>query len=143
MLTFKWNAVLKNGHIIPQFDRGGAENSFAVVQVQDKAKQLKRFELICNKDGLAHLAVDLETGEFEIRGARFHPYNSLSLEKVDYRIVYFRRKRGYLGTNLQQIGAPHIHRLAIGWQCKLNGLNYQEIMFYDPATGGIEIRAKR
>jgi hypothetical protein len=143
MLTFKWNAVLKNGKTIPQFNGDGTENSFRLVQEQDSIRELKRLEIVCEEDGNAHLAVDLETGELEVRGKSWHPYNSLSICDVRYRVIFFRRKRGHLGTTMQQIGKPWIYRYGIGWQCTHNGKNYQRIMFYDPETAGIEIRAKR
>jgi hypothetical protein len=146
MLTFYWQAYFKNDESrLKQFSPSGLESSFSLVQKGDKLKNLKRFELICVEDKLAHLAVDLETGNFEIRGAIFHPYIALNRhnEHLHYRIIFYRRMQRHLGANMQSIGDAFIHRYLIGWQCTYLGLNYQRIIFYDPTSGGIEIQAKR
>lgn len=143
MLHFYWNAVLKDNKNIPQFDSEGKENSFGLVQEQEFLQTLEVLEIMCAEDGKPHLAVSLTNGNFFIRGAVFHPYNALTNEDVKYRIIFYRRKRGHLGSNLQQIGKPYLYRILLGWQCTFNGLNYQRIIFYDPSTGGIEIKAKR
>lgn len=140
MLHFYWNAVLVNGQDIPQFDSEGKENSFSLIQEQDRNKQLRGFGLICKQDGLVHLAVDLKTGNFEIRGASFHPYNVLTTheKELHYRVIFYRRMRRYSDQDIQ-----FIKYFLIGWQCTYGGLNYQRIIFYNPITGGIEIKAKR
>lgn len=143
MLHFYWNAVLKDNKNIIQFDSEGKENSFGLVQEQEKLNNLEVLELICAEDGKPHLAVGLTTGNFFIRGAVFHPYNALTREDVKYRVIFYRRMRRELGANMQPIGEPYIHRYLIGWQCTWNGLNYQRIIFYDPNSGGIVIKAKR
>lgn len=147
MLTFKWKAISKNGKCVSQFEDSDLlptqrENSFKLVQELEKENGLKRFELICVEDGLVHLAVDLETGHFNVRGSSFHPFNSLSIEDAIYRVVYFKRFRGHLGTRGEQIAKPYIYLYAIGWQCTFNDNNYQRIMLYYPATGGLEISGK-
>lgn len=178
MLTFKWNAIMKNEVLkdIPQFNADGTENSFRLVQDMDHFKELRRFQLICIEDDKAHLEVDLETGYFIIRGAPFHPYISLKPLNPHYRIVFYRRMRalgetliygkkpeeagdldeageewqfagekGYWGwiKNKTLLTPPEIHRFLLGWQCTINGKNYQKIIFYDPKTANIEIKGKR
>ena len=143
MLNFYWRAILKDGKNIPQFDSEGKENSFGLVQEQEKLNNLEVLELICAEDNVAHLAVGLSSGNFFIRGAVFHPFNALTREEVKYRVIFYRRKRQELGTGMKPIGVPFVHRFLLGWQCTVNGVNYQRIIFYDPNTGGIVIKAKR
>lgn len=145
MLTFYWNAVLENGENISQFNAEGKEPSFKLVQEQDELKNLQLFELVCVEDKLAHIIINLESGEFDIRGAVFHPYIALNRhnEHLHYRIIFYRRMQRHLGANMQPIGDAFIHRYLIGWQCTYLGLNYQRIIFYDPNSGGIEIKGKR
>lgn len=146
MLHFQWNAVLKDGQIRPQFDSQGNEKSFDVIQEFDKSKLLKQFELVCvEDDNRAHIIINLESGEFDIRGAIFHPYIALTRhnERLHYRIIFYRRMRRHLGTDMKPIGAPFVYRYLLGWQVTYLDLNYQRIIFYDPTSGGIEIQAKR
>jgi len=145
MLNFYWKAVLKSGEEISQFDSEGKEVSFGLIQEQDKLKNIQSLALVCVEDNLSHLAVNLQTGEFLIRGGYFHPYNALSpyYEDLHYRIIFYRRKRQHAGTGGVLIGKPYIYRFLLGWQVTYKGLNYQRIMFYDPQAGSIEIKAKR
>lgn len=150
MLTFFWNGILKTDvdrliykdKSVPQFDKEGNERSFKEVQILDNAQFLHGFELICQEDQIPHIAVDLVTGNFHIRGAIFHPYNALTTENnVRYRLVFYRRKRMVETNGVRS--KPFVHRFLLGWQCTVRGLNYQRIMFYDPVHGSIEIKAKR
>jgi len=145
MLNFYWKAVLKSGEEISQFDSEGKEVSFGLIQEQDKLKNIQSLALVCVEDNLSHLAVNLQTGEFLIRGGYFHPYNALSpyYEDLHYRIIFYRRKRQHAGTGGVLIGKPYIYRFLLGWQVTYKGLNYQRIIFYDPQAGSIEIKAKR
>lgn len=146
MLHFYWQAVLKSGIVIKQFSElSESEVSFGEIQEHDNVMNLKSFQLVCAEDGLIHLSVDLETGKLQIREGSFHPYNALSRhnDTIHYRLVFYRRMRRHLGTNMEPLGDPFIYRFLIGWQCTYNGLNYQRIIFYDPESGGIEIQAKR
>ncbi len=135
MLSFYWQVKLKDNSIIIQ----STPSNFGVVQKEDAERNIVSLHLMCEQDGIAHISINLVTGTFIVRGAEFHPYISLiRAPDVHYRIIFYRRNR-----KLSDQDYVFTHKFLLGWQCTIGERNYQRIIFYNPFTGGIEIKGKR
>lgn len=72
--------------------------------------------------------VSLIDGHFEVDGVPFfmHEVGGIDNEVMkDFRLIYYRQHRHGLHQN-QEISHETVYRF--GWQCTVNGKNYQQIM---------------
>lgn len=72
--------------------------------------------------------VDLRDGHFEIDGI---PFVMHEMPLKDFRLVFFRKHTHSFNVKVDDGTHREIdHKIAyrIGWQCTVNGKNYQEIM---------------
>lgn len=137
MHNFFWTALLKNGQLLFEDEK----HSFKEVQEADSEQRVKRFSLT-NKLTGDTLSVCLDTGylysNFLFHHMFPHPQQDL-FRNATFRLIYFRRNRLIVGKTKKQV----LHRYAIGWQCTIDGVNYQRILFLDPRTSNFEIKGKR
>jgi len=107
-----WTAIYSDGTYLEQFDRSNVEHLFSEID-QDR---LVNF-VVHTKEGRNAL-VDLKTGLINIDGINF----DFGYGNLVYRLIYFRRVRRTLGSNLQEIGEASITEY-LGWQATIQGAN--------------------
>lgn len=104
-----WTAIYKDNSQLKQINLDGTENPFDKIN-QD---QLDRF-IVTNKE--FEIIVNLSNGEIRVNGVKLDfGYNG-----VDYRLIYFRRNRQFLGPYLNKIGKPVVNE-HVGWQTTIPG----------------------
>lgn len=70
--------------------------------------------------------VDLRDGHFEIDGIKFFMHE---VPLKDFRLVFFRQHTHHFNVGaVGQEETSHEIVYRLGWQCTVNGKNYQEIM---------------
>jgi hypothetical protein len=87
-LSFTWNAILKDGIHIFQFDKDGTEHKFK--EVQDKLNDLVYFNLTNNNGKM--FSVNLTNGLIGYNRLEF-PYIEIEEEKKNIRLIFFRRHK--------------------------------------------------
>jgi hypothetical protein len=85
-----------------------------------KQDELVRFTL--KGDGHEY-AVDLRDGGFSIDGVSFAMHEEAL---ADFRLVFFRAHTHHYQMDRTELSHDIVYRL--GWQCTVNGENYQRIM---------------
>ncbi len=114
-MTTAWTAIYRDGTRLRQFNEDKTENLFKDIQ-QDK---LFEFRIIHNE---RVLSVFLPTGTFGIGGFLLNSDVSCKV-KVDYRLIYFSRKRKVLGPQ-----GKNSEEYIIGFQCKIENTNYKRLI---------------
>jgi hypothetical protein len=89
-----------------------------------KDSKIKKFKLSNEIDSYS---VDLTTGAFEVNGKPFSIQLENDILPINLRLIYFRRRRQhFMIPNLQKINSDTTY--CIGWQCTIDGKNYQRII---------------
>lgn len=146
-LKYLFSAYLKDGYVYHQTEEDVSRlNSlrscfYDLVQEEEKGNKVLRFVL--KGEGYEY-AVDLQDGHFEIDGVPFafhEPIKEVILDKPgqynlvilkDFRLVFFREHNVQIEQSVEEgiqpkiLGDDIVYRM--GWQCTLDGKNYQQIM---------------
>jgi|SRR5665213_344168 len=123
MLKYLFTAVYKDGTTYVQTpdDRSVIEPDKRSCFFDVKQDDVETFTL--TGDGHSYL-VDLRDGHFEIDGVPFQMHEE---HLSDFRLVFFRRHtHQYQQSTLSELSHEMVYRM--GWQCTVDGENYQEIM---------------
>lgn len=146
MLKYTFTAEFKDGTIYEQNveDRSTLEPNkrSCFFDIKERLGELKTFTL--KGDGKTFL-VDLTDGHFEVNGIAFsmHEVEDKSVDPMsvvanlqlkDFRLVYFQSNTKTFNTKIvggqlvpaQETGHYKVFRF--GWQCTIDGKNYQQIM---------------
>lgn len=95
------------------------KSSFTHLMEEAKIHQgIKTFSL----HGEENFLVDLTDGHFEINGVRFDAHGQDFIPQ-DLRLVYFRQHRHTLNGGVE---TAHEITFFLGWQCTIDGKNYQQ-----------------
>lgn len=85
-----------------------------------KQDEIEKFKLI--GDGNTY-SVDLTDGHFEVNGIPFLLHEE---ELKDFRLIFWRRHTHSFNRNDVELSHDIVYRF--GWQCTVDGKNYQQIM---------------
>jgi len=92
-LHFYWQAYYKDGKVFSQFyedeNRELKENLYR--EVFQFPEKFKKFELISTEDETIKFSVDLETGDFNLKGIKIK--NNIDLAGNQIKCIYWRNKR--------------------------------------------------
>lgn len=105
-----WTAIYNDNSSLKQFELDGKENPFGAI---DQSK-LDRF-IVANK--FYETIVNLKTGEIKVNGIKL---DFCYTPCLNYRLIYFRRNRQFLGPHLEKIGEPKVNE-HVGWQSTIPG----------------------
>ena len=125
---FDWSAELTDGTIIKEIDCEGKEHLFK--EVLDNIDKLKTLTLSW-EDKFA--TVDLTNGHFNINGEDVAFGGLSDRTGVKYRVIYFKRVRQTMSTDLRHKGVKNI-KYHLGYQITIDGKNYQRILQIDNLT---------
>ena len=87
-----------------------------------KQEEVKSFFLFNDEHTFS---VNLEDGHFELDGVPFLMHEENDLLK-DFRLVFWRRHTHSFNQNNEELSHQIVYRF--GWQCTVDGKNYQQIM---------------
>lgn len=133
-LKYTFTAQFADGSIIVQDadDRStlDPEKRSAFFDVCEKQKESALVHFKIEGEGHTY-AVDLMDGHFEVDGV---PFKMIDGYLPEYRIVYYRRRKQHLTMGVD--GSNPVERdggteYCFGWQCTLDGKNYQRVMEID------------
>ena len=92
-----------------------------------KDSKVKTFTL---SNGVDSYSVDLSTGAFEVNGKPFSVQLENDILPTNLRLIYFRRRRQhFMIPNLEELSSDTTY--CIGWQCTIDGKNYQRVIAVD------------
>lgn len=147
-IKLDWIAVLKYERTIREdspIDTGEDPCiiNFGKVLEVEKTGELQSF-FLHTLDHKWSVGVHLKSGEFMLGNYVIHPAPEIAELNPNYRIVNVRRKARDLHEETKEwLGDAFLVKYILGWQCTIDGDNYQRLMFIDPATLRIEFRSKR
>lgn len=124
----------------PVKDKDGnwqGKSSFTDIAEDVETLNIKSFSLYQNLYVMPEFKVDLTDGHFEVNGMKFEVEGErpLPLENAKFKLIYYRTRRhqmdvtyklktGTISKTKSQGELPI--RFVIGWQCNINGKNYQQ-----------------
>ncbi len=132
-LNFQWEAIFKDGKIIPQYEED-KEHPFSEVRENFSDLVLFKIKHICLP---LEIAVDLTRGLlFYNLGCGMELYEAIGSvdpdfikEKENIRLIYFRRHTHQLSAQLDELAHTLVY--FIGYQYTINGINHKVIVQVD------------
>lgn len=116
----QWTAIYKDRSELHQYeqleDGSNKENLFSDI----KQDFLLGFRV---DDGNRHIVVDLTNGLFAINNTVFVHKNTI--DKFDYKLIYYRRVKKTIGTGNVQAGSETYH--FVGYQVEVDGKQVKKI----------------
>jgi hypothetical protein len=133
MLKYLFTATLKDGSIYQQTDMDTSVSDpirSAYYDIKDKPIEMFRLEInpmyTVSPRHFETYAVNLCDGSFEVNGIKFNIHDGHQPVATNLRLIYFRRNLINFDQSLEEI--DHQVSYHIGWQCTVDGKNYQRII---------------
>lgn len=138
---YRQNAEDKSIKFPPIKDENGiwqGKSCMSDIQADVDNFLIRRFTLIEQSNLFkSHYSVFLNTGHFEINGKAFEVEGErpLPIENAKFKLIYFRVRRVHQNVTYQTKTGQILNRsrtfedpvkFMIGWQCDINGKNYQQ-----------------